>query len=210
MAKEDRKKKENRLARVLANGRDHDYVGSYVKSLMKEDGKAHISVDLRLGKEMFEPFSSRKDLSRSLFSYVEDVARYFKVSDEIAVDFLLESPDAPLEERIREEFEGNYHFEFEEKRNESRRIKWLSALLITVGIIFLVLSSFLGYFATKDDDIFVNIMSQVTSIVSWVFIWTAAEKFFFDRAATSKAALRAAQLADATISFVIEPSGEGL
>jgi len=208
MEKENPNKKESRLARVLANERDQHYVGSYVQSLMKEDGKAHISVDLRSGKEIFEPYSSGKDLSRSLFAYVEDVARYLKISDEVAVDFLLEQTDPSLENCIRQEFEANYHFEFDEKRTESRRTTLLSVILVVIGVVFLVLSSLLGYFA--NDDILLNILSQVASIVSWVFIWTGAEKFFFDRAASNKAALRAAQLADATISFIIEPSGKGL
>jgi len=209
MIKENRNKKESRFARVLANGRDQHYVGSYVQSLMKEDGKAHISVDLRSGREIFEPYSSRKDLSRSLFAYVEDVARYLKVSDEVAVDFRLEQTDPPLENCIRQEFEANYHFEFDEKRTASRRMAWLSAVLVFVGVVILVASSLMDFFGPK-TDLFLNIMSQVTSIVSWVFIWTAAEKFLFDRVALNKAALRAAQLADATISFIIEPSGKGL
>jgi hypothetical protein len=205
MENHEKQKFKERLERLLAAERDENFVGSYVDSLMKDDGKAHISVDLRRGNQVFETYSSHRDLASGIFSYVEGVAKYLKSSTEVAVDFIIAPEQVGLEDSIRKEFLGNYRFDYDEKRAEVTKIKWQSLILMIIGIFFLLGCSALGYFATKQNDGFLNIMSQVVSIVSWVFIWAAVEKFYFDRTATNREALKAAQLADAAISFSVLP-----
>jgi hypothetical protein len=204
-SKKDNQKFQERLKHLLNANQDTDYVGQYVKGLQQEDGKAHITVDLRRGFPVFAPYSSKKDLSPEIFTYVEGVAKYLKVSQEVAVDFLILPEQSDIAENVKNEFYGNYRFELDEKREEVHKIKLQSLYLMIIGVFLLIVCSAFGYFGITNNDGVMNIVSQIVSIASWVFIWAAVEKFYFDRTETNKEALRSAQLADASLNFIVQP-----
>lgn len=205
MKKQEKDKIRRRLEKIIADPTSSDLVKDYSASLYGEDGKAHITVDLRRDSDVYEPYSSRKDLSKNIYSYVEGVAKYVKVSSEISVDFILEREDKPLEERIKREFIANYRFDFDEEQEQNKHIKTISGFLMFVGILFLVGYSLLIYFNGSKTSLVMSVLSEVVSIVSWVFIWAAVEKYFFDRNEVRRESLRSAQLADAEINFIIQP-----
>lgn len=205
ISKKDYQKFQERLKHLVAIDQDSDYVGQYVKGLEKTDGKAHIIVDLRRGFPVFEPYSSKNDLSPDIFAYVEGVAKYIKVSQELAVDFLINPDQTGLTDSVKNEFYSNYRFELDEKREEIHKIKLQSLYLMIIGVILLVTCSAFGYFGITNNDGVMNIVSQIVSIASWVFIWAAVEKFYFDRTAMNKEALKTAQLADASLNFIVQP-----
>jgi hypothetical protein len=200
----ERTKFNKSLAELMTS--QNDYVGDYVKSLMKDDGRAHVSVDLRRGYPIFEPYSSGHDLSNEIFSYVESVIKYTKVYSPVTVDFLVTPDQVPLENSIKTEFLGNYRFDYDEKREEVRRLRIKSVWLFIIGVFFLIGSMVLSVFGNQQNDlaIFFTVSGQVVSIVSWVFIWAAVEDEFFDRGEMNRQALRKAQLAISEINFVVE------
>lgn len=185
-----------------------DFVEQYAKGLMREDGKAHIEVDLCHGAEVFDPFSNRHDLDPSLYSYVESSAKYLRVSVPLSVDFLIDPQKVGDEDRISKEFKGNYRFEFDENRHEIAKCNRAILWLYFVGIILILITSLLTgfYHHFSDQGItgaeYFDIASQITSIASWVFIWDAVDKQAFEKKELSRKSLRAAQLCGAEINFV--------
>lgn len=185
-----------------------DFVEQYAAGLMKEDGRAHIEVDLTHDVEVFDPYSSGHDLSSSLFSYVEASAKYLRFSIPVSIDFLVDPLRALDHARIKKEFQGNYRFNFDEKRHEiakcNRSILWLYIFGILLIILTMVLTGF--YHSTEATgqsyNMYFDIASQVTSIASWVFIWDAVDKQAFERRDLKKESLRWAQLCGAEINFV--------
>ena len=110
--------------------------------------------------------------------------------------------------KIKKEFQGNYRFNFDEKRHEiakcNHSILWLYIFGILLIVVTMVLTGF--YHGTEQAgqaySMYFDIASQVTSIASWVFIWDAVDKQAFERRDLKKESLRWAQLCGAEINFV--------
>jgi hypothetical protein len=185
-----------------------DFVEQYAKGLMKEDGKAHIEVDLCHGADVFDPFSNRHDLDPSLFAYVESSAKYLRVTVPVSIDFQIDPSKAADQERISKEFRGNYRFEFDETRHEIAKCNRAILWLYFVGIVLILITSLLtGFYHNFSDQgtsgaEYFDIASQITSIASWVFIWDAVDKQAFEKKDLKRKSLRSAQLCGADITFV--------
>jgi len=195
-------------------GLNGNYVEDYAASLIGEDGRSHIKVDLRHGNQIFEPYSSKKDLSRAIFDYVEDVAKYTKITAKLSIDFIITPEYVPLESVIQSEYSGNYAFDFDEKKREHRKCLFHSSWMMAIGILFL--SLYIGFSATsknlasrgKDVPAWIDITSEVISIVSWVFVWDSTDKFCFERPSLRRESLRKAQLAGAQVNFIVMNESE--
>lgn len=181
---------------------DDTFVEDYVKDLMKDDGRAHIEVDLRHGNEIFEPYSSHKDISHHVIDYIENVAKYLTISTPITIDFVMNEDNREEEQLILNEYRAEYHFESSEKHNELKKNRFEVGWLMIVGVVFLVVYFLLGYFG--QSNAFMSIIAEVVSIASWVFIWDAVDKFFFERQSIRKSSFRAIQLASAKVVFIIK------
>ncbi len=191
------------------------FVETYAAELMKEDGRAHIEVDLRHGAEVYDAFSSGHDLSPALFSYVESSVKYLRVSTPISIDFLVDPSKTMDQEKISKEFKGNYRFDFDETRHEIFRCNHSIIWLYLVGVLLIVLTSlFTGFYHKFTAEgiygaEYFDIASQILSIASWVFIWDAVDKQAFEKRDLKKKLLRDAQLCDPNISFLAsDTSGE--
>jgi hypothetical protein len=188
-----------------------NYVSSYVDSLMQEDGRAHILVDLRHGNPIFEPYSSQHDLSRGIFSYVEDVARYTKIVTPLSIDFVLSPDKVELEQTIINEFNGNYVFAVDESRGEVSRCLHHAVAMLIIGAvltsIYIGLNAAANAQGNNTSETF-DVIKEIVSISGWVFVWDAVDKFFFDRPALRKAMLRNVQLSKAKINFIVKSEDE--
>jgi hypothetical protein len=188
-----------------------NYVTSYVQSLMQEDGRAHVLVDLRHGNPIFEPYSSQHDLSRGIFSYVEDVVRYTKIITPLSVDFVITPDKVPLEQTIINEFNGNYEFSVDESRGAVSRCLHHATIMMAIGV-FLT-SIYIGLNAAKiaqgdDAPAYYEVITEIVSIAGWVFVWDAVDKFSFDRPALRREMLRNVQLSKAQINFIVKDENE--
>jgi hypothetical protein len=188
-----------------------NYVTRYVDSLMQEDGRAHISVDLRHGNPIFEAYSSQHDLSRGIFSYVEDVARYTKLMTPLSVDFIISPDKVDLEQTIVNEFNGNYVFAVDESRSDVSRCLHHAVVMLLVGVI--LTSIYIGLNAAEvaqggNASETYDVIKEIVSISGWVFVWDAVDKFFFDRPSLRRIMLRNVQLSRAKINFIVKNENE--
>jgi hypothetical protein len=183
-----------------------DFVDQYAAGLMKDDERAHIEVDLAHGAEIYDPYSSGHDLSRSLFASVESSVKYLRVSVPVSVDFLYDPHQSIDQTRIQREFKGNYRFAFDEKRHEIAKCNHSIIRLYIIGVLLIILTMVLTglYHSTQSQaySMYFDITSQVTSIASWVFIWDAVDKQAFEKRDLKKESLRAAQLCGTEVHFV--------
>jgi hypothetical protein len=187
------------------------YVSHYVDSLMQEDGRAHILVDLRHGNSIFEPYSSQHDLSRGIFSYVEDVARYTKLVTPLTIDFVISPDKKGLEQTIVNEFNGNYVFNLDESKTEVTRCIRHAVAMLIIGAI--LTSIYIGLNAAETAQganvpEYFEVIKEIISISGWVFVWDAVDKFFFDRPALRRAMLRNMQLSKAKVNFLVKEENE--
>jgi hypothetical protein len=189
----------------LLQKKQGNFVEDYTLSLIEDDGKAHIKVDLRHGNQVFETYSSHRDLCNDIFEYIEGVARYIPLAIPIVIDFLIPPDYESLENKISSEFFTNYNFNFDEKRREAHSVHLKGWLMMGIGILFLlVYLVFVVLEKTNSSNLFWFLGDQIFSIVAWVFIWDATDKWAFEEWGYKRESLREAQLASASVVFTIE------
>lgn len=179
-------------------------IEKYIDSLVDSNGNAHITVDLRHGNEIFEPYSSKRDLSSSLLSYIESVAKCIPLETPLIIDFIINPSDKPLAARIEKEYKTSCRFSFEEKRALTRKT-WLRGwIMMGIGIFWLIIYMVFSVLLNNNaGNLIYAILSNVFSIVSWVFIWDAVDKWSFERRSYQVEMLRQGALAMADIRFIV-------
>ncbi len=202
-------KKEGEVLNTEVKGilhRDSHYLEDYAERLKQEDGYSHIRVDLRHGNKIFEQYSSASSLSDGIFEYIEGVAKYTKIYDSLAIDFILTPEDTKMESLIEREFKENYAFELDDSSEELHRCSLHSLLMTAFGV--LLLSIYIAMSAATQINSslpkYLVLIAEVISIASWVFIWDAVDKFFFERPSIKRKRVRFAQIANSEVNFVIK------
>jgi hypothetical protein len=210
MAKKNEIKKINEdMHRLATNG--EAYFADYMAGTPHGDEKPHITVDLKNGNQIFQTYSSCRSLAPDLIEYIESVVQYIPLKSQLVIDFLLAEDDEELEKRIKSQFIGYFSFDFKRKREERKRDDRLVFFFIFAGIILLVfygaLSVYSSNLASSDATLsnWMTIWDQILSIASWVFLWEAFDRLFFNKSLETRETLRAAQLASAEIVFLCDP-----
>lgn len=210
MVSMDKKETEKALAAMEEDVKamvrpDASYIESYVASLTQKDGRVHIEVDLRHGNAIFQPYSGQHDLEPKIFGYVEDVAKYTKLTMPITVDFLIDEESVPLEKTIEDEFRSNCAFELDEKNFSAHKATRRGVRMLAIGVV--ILAIYVGLVASERNMASVpswyEILAEVVSIASWVFVWDAVDQIAFTRSDQHKEALRKAQIAHAEVAFIV-------
>lgn len=209
MAKANEIKKINEdMRRLATNG--EVYFADYMSGTTADDQKPYITVDLRHGNPIFQPYSSRRSLSPDLIAYVESVVQYIPLKSHLVINFLLSKDDSELKKRIKAEFIGYFSFDFDRKRLERKRDDHLVFFFFLAGIVLLTaygaLSAYASSLSVSEATLsnWLTIWGQILSIASWVFLWEAFDRLFFNKSEETRETLRAAQLANAEINFVVD------
>jgi hypothetical protein len=106
-----------------------------------------------------------------------------------------------IEIKIPKEFEATFKVtleimganELSRIRKDRREAKIMALGLLFVGILFVMLGNVLEFFRG-------NSFQSVVVIVSWVFVWAAVEKWFFDRGHLTEKRLSLLQILSAKIT----------
>lgn len=108
-------------------------------------------------------------LTKSGYISLKNQASYISVTDEIEL-FI------PRKYEVKFNNSLSYFAAVElfKIKNDLRRVRIVSILLLLIGVLLLISPNVFEIFQT-------NIFNDVIIIISWVFIWTAVEKTFFDR-----------------------------
>jgi hypothetical protein len=217
MAKKNEIKKINEdMHRLATNG--EAYFADYMAGTLHGDEKPQIRVDLRNGNQIFQTYSSYRSLAPDLIEYIQSVVEYTPLKSHLAITFLLSDDDEELKKRIQSQFVGYFSFDFNRKREARKRDDRLVFFFIFAGIILLTLYGALTAYSSglpSSDAALGNwltIWGQILSIASWVFLWEAFDRLFFNKSEETREMLRAAQLANAEIVFLADrhPSKAGL
>lgn len=184
---------------------DDHLVEDYTASLIKSDDRAHIQVDLRHGNQIYETYSSHHDLCSPLYDYVQGVSKYVPVVIPLTIDFKITEAMKGDAIQIERMFLTNFRFEFDEKKDEAKKIKRKGLVMMAVGIFFLIVDVvFMSLQNLYPENIFYFVLNNVFSIVSWVFIWDAVDKWAFEERDVQREAIKMAQLALSNIRFLVE------
>ena len=172
-------------------------ISEVTSSLLEEDNRAHIKVDLR-NKDIYEPYSGKRKINRALFDHVKDEIGYIKPSVPVTIDFIIDEESEPEIENISSLFSKMANFEFTKSSVGLKRNKIVVGLCMLLGIILLIAYELFMFF-TKG-----NFFGEIISIASWVFIWEAVDAYVFTRFGIQKEGLINCRIASSKIEFHIK------
>ena len=172
-------------------------ISEVTSSLLEEDNRAHIKVDLR-NEDIYEPYSGKRKINRALFDHVKDEIGYIKPSVPVTIDFIINEESEPEIENISSLSSKMANFEFTKSSVGLKRNKIVVGLCMLLGIILLIAYELFMFF-TKG-----NFFGEIISIASWVFIWEAVDAYVFTRFGIQKEGLINCRIASSKIEFHIK------
>lgn len=169
-------------------------IAEVTSSLLEEDNRAHIKVDLR-NEDIYEPYSGKRKINRALFDHVKDEIGYIKPSVPVTIDFIIDRENEPEIENISSLFSKMANFEFTKSSVGLRRNKIVVGLCMLLGVMLLIAYELFMFF-TKG-----NFFGEIISISCWVFIWEAVDAYVFTRFGIQKEGLLNCRIASSKIEF---------
>lgn len=170
----------------------------YEETMVRDDGKAYINVDLTKVKSPFSIYSYEKRMDPEIYNYIESQVYYLRASVPIVINFDDGGKySQELKDKIAKHVKRYFTLEYEDKRLEHFKSLFFGTLLAIIGVAILALYIFLSATLLKDNNIFIEIIC----ILSWVFIWQSADAFFFSGHQRRVDIYNSAQLALAEITF---------
>lgn len=179
---------------------DKQFIASmhYEDTLMSEDGKAYVNVDLTKIPTPFAVFSYNKRMDPEIFSYIEDQVFYLRAEVPVVINF----DDGgkyteEIKEKITKYVRRHYTLSYEDARLEYLKSFLYGILFAVIGVIILATYIALSLTAFAANQV----MIEIICILSWVFIWESVNRFFFEGHRNRIGVKNAAQLALADITF---------
>ena len=188
------------LKKLEAMERRRGTMNEYVENeYMDEEGTATINVNLKNADNLFSPYSSKKVLNQDLLRYIDSQADPLPPHLPLVINFIVDDVSKVDQEYIRRAIKRYYWLSYKSMTKELRRIKITSLVLFGIGIGVLVLYEVL---TRLQIDILAN---QIILIASWVFIWEAVSRFFFNRREKQIERMNEGQMAVASVRFETRP-----
>lgn len=150
-------------------------IGERKNIVIDSEGDAVISLKATSKEQIFSAYDYDKyeKLNGEICDYIWDKAKFVPVKNEIKIK-LYTTKDIE-EEEFKIAFQSKYQQECLEVKQERKRNAWFCVIMFIMGILtltFLLLSY--TFFQNQYLDTLLEIMT-------WVFIWEAADGFFLTR-----------------------------
>lgn len=164
-----------------------------------ESGRLIIDIKLEDPSNAYNEFSPMHDLriNPSLIDYIEAENSVSKHPLGIKVYsgalFADESAQQVLTATLKKTFDDRRHQNY----NRIRFCNFRTLTSLIAGLLILLLCLSVQYIS-KGENLFLSSME----ILSWVFVWEAADLFFFERPSLSRSYLHSSKLSAAKIEFV--------
>ena len=171
----------------------------YEDSLMAEDGKVYVDVDLTNIESPFSVFSYNRRMDPEIFDYIDAQVFFLRAAIPIVINFDDGGKySEEMKEKIRKYVKRHYSLEYEDKRLTHRKSMWFALLLMIVGIISLALHFTIVY---APDGPGSSVFDELTLITSWMFIWQSLDLFLVSGHTKREDIYNSGQLALAEVTF---------
>lgn len=172
----------------------------YEDTLVHDDGKAYVNVDLTKIDTPFAVFSYDKRLDPDIFDYIDTQVYFLRAAIPVVINFDDGGKySEDLKKKIEKYVKRHYSLEYEDKRLEHRKTMIFASILMLVGIIMLALH-FVSRFAVADTARS-QVINEITLIMSWMFIWQSMDFFVVSGHTRRVDIYNSGQLALAEITF---------
>lgn len=174
----------------------------YEDSLIKEDGKAYVNVDLTKLDTPFSVFSYDKRMDPDIYDYIDTQVYYLRAEVPVVINFDDGGKYSDeLKDKIKKCVVRHYHLQYEDTRYEHHRSMVFGFVLAAIGLLMLAIHFAIAY--TFAESIFkqIDIINELTLIVSWMFVWSSVDTFVVSGHSKRVDIMNSGQLALAEITF---------
>lgn len=208
--KEKREKRKEKRAQVskfnkgLNNlySKKYRYSLRYEDSLIKEDGKAYVNVDLTKIDSPFSVFSYDKRMDPDIYDYIDQQVFYLRAEVPVVINFDDGGKySEDLKDKIKKCVVRHYHLQYEDLRYEHHRSMLFGFVLTLIGLIMLGIHFAVMYALEATSFGNPEIINELTLIVSWMFVWSSVDTFVVSGHSKRIDIMNAGQLALAEITF---------
>ena len=171
----------------------------YEDTLVADDGKAYVNVDLTKIDSPFSVFSYDKRMDPDIFDYIDTQVYYLRAAIPVVINFddggkYSEELKAKIEKYVKR----HYSLEYEDKRLEHMKSLLFAGVLLSLGLLMLALHFLFCYvFQNATSDL----INELTLILSWMLVWQSADAFLISGHARRIDILNSGQLALAEVTF---------
>ena len=171
----------------------------YEDSLMADDGKVYVDVDLTNIESPFSVFSYNRRMDPEIFDYIDAQVFFLRAAIPIVINFDDGGKySEEMKEKIRKYVKRHYSLEYEDKRLTHRKSMWFALLLMIVGIISLAIHFAIVYAPDAPGS---SVFDELTLITSWMFIWQSLDLFLVSGHTKREDIYNSGQLALAEVTF---------
>lgn len=174
----------------------------YEDSVIGEDGKAYVNVDLTKIESPFSVFSYDKRMDPDIYDYIDQQVFYLRAEIPVVINFDDGGKySVELKDKIRKCVVRHYHLQYEDKRFEHHRSMLFGFVLGGIGLFMLLVHFLLGYFFNDSVYGATDVINELTLIVSWMFVWSSVDTFVVSGHSKRVDIMNSGQLALAEITF---------
>ena len=207
LAEKERKRKEKEQRRAFVRNIDrlfqteYRYSKRFEKQHVHQDGKAYINVDLTKVESPFSIYSYETRIDQEIYDYIDSEVWYLKADIPLVVNFDDDGKySEALKDKISKAVIRHYALQYEDKRQELTRNNITGWIIFLIGALALLIYILANIF-TPDELVLVRSFYEIILIMSWMFVWEAGNRFFFNGSATREQVFNAGQLALVEIRF---------
>lgn len=203
-SREKRKEVRGQVASFTHNLNDlyskkYRYSLRYEDSLIKDDGKAYVNVDLTKIDSPFSVFSYDKRMDPDIYDYIDQQVFYLRAEVPVVINFDDGGKySEELKDKIKKCVTRHYHLQYEDTRYEHHRSMIFGFVLACIGLLMLALH-FVIMFAFENKPL--EIVNELTLIISWMFVWSSVDTFIVSGHSKRVDIMNSGQLALAEITF---------
>lgn len=174
----------------------------YEDSLIKEDGKAYVNVDLTKIDSPFSVFSYNKRMDPDIYDYIDQQVYYLRAEIPVVINFDDGGKySAELKEKIKKCVTRHYHLQYEDTRYEHHKTMLFGLIISLIGILMFAAHFIILYLLKDSPYKETEVINELTLILSWMFIWTSVDIFVVSGHSKRVDIMNSGQLALAEITF---------
>lgn len=136
-----------------------------------------INVKAESSKEIFSEYNyeTNEILNEELEGFIVKKAETIPLKSKLRIKMFVEEKEKIDEKEVEDAIKLRFKRDFEDYERKLKRNAQISFILLLIGILFL------GFLVLETLFLDNFILSIILEITSWVFIWEAVDKFFFER-----------------------------
>ncbi len=174
----------------------------YEDSLIKDDGKAYVNVDLTKIDTPFSVFSYDKRMDPDIYDYIDQQVFYLRAEIPVVINFDDGGKySEDLKDKIKKCVTRHYHLQYEDIRYEHHKSMIFGFILATIGLLMLALHFTIAYAFADSTFKQIDVVNELTLIISWMFVWSSVDTFVVSGHSKRVDIMNSGQLALAEITF---------